>query len=130
MVQPVLTKAVLQTAKAAAMCMACVEYARPPPPIPLFLLWQNLSSKRIAPTDNMRPKSDDTKMHHQWLKGKPIVHTNSNLFSFVYGLQNAATQNSPADVTSVTFYWIAPPQPQNITEYNALPDHITFWYVQ
>ena len=48
----------------------------------------------------------------------------------VYGLQNAATQNSPEDVTSVTFYWIAPPQPQDIAEYNALPDRITFWYVQ
>ena len=34
--------------------------SRPPPPIPPFLLAQNLSSKRIVPTDNMRPKSDDT----------------------------------------------------------------------
>ena len=24
---------------------------------------------RIAPTDNMQPKSDDTKKHHRWLKG-------------------------------------------------------------
>ena len=31
----------------------------PPPPVPLFLLAQNLSSKRIAPTDNMRPNFDD-----------------------------------------------------------------------
>ena len=52
------TKAVLHLAKAAAMC-TCHEYARPPPPIPPFLLVQNQSSKRIAPTDNMWPKSDD-----------------------------------------------------------------------
>ena len=25
-------------------------------------------SKRIAPTDNMRPKSDDAKKRHRWLK--------------------------------------------------------------
>ena len=28
-----------------------------PPPLSPFLLAQNLSSKQIAPTDNMRPKS-------------------------------------------------------------------------
>ena len=36
MVQPVPTKAVLQTAKAVAMCTACFEYACPPPPIHFF----------------------------------------------------------------------------------------------
>ena len=46
MAQPVPTKAVLQAAKAAAMCTACLKYARPPPPY-----W-------IAPTDNRWPKSD------------------------------------------------------------------------
>ena len=30
-------------------------------PVPPFLLAQNPSSKRIAPTDNMRPNSDDVK---------------------------------------------------------------------
>ena len=45
-------------AKAAAMYTACHDYARPPPPIPPFLLAQNLSSKGIVPTDNMRPKSE------------------------------------------------------------------------
>ena len=30
-------------------------WTHPPPPIPPFLLVQNLSSKQIAPTDNMRP---------------------------------------------------------------------------
>ena len=44
-------------------------WTHPPPPYPPFLLAQNLSSKRIAPTDNMRPKSDDAIWHHRWLKG-------------------------------------------------------------
>ena len=42
---------------------------RPPPPIPPFLLVQNLSSKRIAPTDNMQPKFHDEYTRQQWLKG-------------------------------------------------------------
>ena len=41
----------------------------PPSPIPPFMLAQNLSSKRIAPTDNMRLKFHDEYTHHQWLKG-------------------------------------------------------------
>ena len=41
----------------------------PPPPISPFLLAQNLSSKQIAPTDNMQPKSDNAKWCHRWLKG-------------------------------------------------------------
>jgi len=40
-----------------------------PPPIPPFLLVQNLSSNQIVPTGNMRPKSDDAKKRHRWLKG-------------------------------------------------------------
>ena len=39
------------------------------PPIPPFLLAQNPSSKRMAPTDNMQPKSDDAKRHHRLSKG-------------------------------------------------------------
>ena len=35
------------------MCMAPHAETRPPPPIPPFLLAQNLSSKRIVPTDNV-----------------------------------------------------------------------------
>ena len=66
MAKPVPTKAFLQPAKAATMCMAPRAETRPPPP---FLLAQNLSSKRIAPTDNMRPKFHDEYTHHQWLKG-------------------------------------------------------------
>ena len=41
----------------------------PTSPYPAFLLAQNLSSILIAPTGNMRPKSDDAIWHHQWLKG-------------------------------------------------------------
>ena len=51
LVQPVLTKAILQLAKAAAMYTASLKYAHPPPPIPPLLLAQNLSSKHIVPTD-------------------------------------------------------------------------------
>ena len=49
------TKAFLQPAKAAAMCTAPRAETRPPPPTLPFLLAQNLSSKQIAPTDNMWP---------------------------------------------------------------------------
>ena len=38
-------------------------------PRPPLLLVQNLSSKRIAPTDNMRPKLHDEYTRYQWLKG-------------------------------------------------------------
>ena len=56
-VQSVPTKAFLQPAKAAAMCTATHAGTRPPPPIPSFLLVQNLSSKQIAPTDNMEEEN-------------------------------------------------------------------------
>ena len=58
MVQPVPTKAVIQPA---AMCMASHAETRPPLPIAPFLLVQNPSSKQIASTDNMWPKSDPLK---------------------------------------------------------------------
>ena len=57
----------LHQAKAVAMCMACHDYVHPPP-VPPFFLGQNLSSKWIVPTDNMRPKSDDAKKRHWYLK--------------------------------------------------------------
>ena len=69
MAKPVPTKAFLQAAKADAMRMALRAETCPPPPIPPFLLAPNLSSKRIAPTDNVRPKLHDEYTHHQWLKG-------------------------------------------------------------
>ena len=63
MAKPVLTKAFLQPAKTAAMCMVGDDYARPLLPIPPFLLVQNLSSKWIAPTDNMW-----SKLHHEYTR--------------------------------------------------------------
>ena len=63
------TKAFLQPAKTAVMCTAPCTETHPPPPIPPILLAQNLSSKLIAPTDNMRPKLHDEYTRHQWLKG-------------------------------------------------------------
>ena len=65
MAKPVPTKAFLQPAKAAAMCMAPHAETCPLPPIPPFLLAQNLSSKRIVPSDNMQPKLHDEYSHHQ-----------------------------------------------------------------
>ena len=52
-------------AKTAAMCTACPDYAHPPYPIPPFLVTQNLSSKWIVPTDNMRPELHDEYTCHQ-----------------------------------------------------------------
>ena len=66
MVKPVPTKAFLQPAKAATMCTAA---RGEPTHLPLSRLAQNLSSKWIAPTDNMRPKLHDEYTRHQWLKG-------------------------------------------------------------
>ena len=68
--KPVPTKAFLQPAKAAAMCTAPRAETHLPPPIPPFWLAQNLSSKWIAPTDNMRLKLHNEYICHQWLKGK------------------------------------------------------------
>ena len=59
----------LQSAKTAAMCTACHDSAHPPPLIPPFCQQKNLSSKWIAPTDNMWPRLHDECTHHQWLKG-------------------------------------------------------------
>ena len=65
---PALTKAFLQAAATAAMHCQAERWTHPPPPVPTFLLAQNLSSKRIAPTDNMRPKTANAKKHHWLLK--------------------------------------------------------------
>ena len=69
MAKPVPTKAFLQPAKAAAMCTAARGEPAHLPLSHLFLVAQNLSSKRIAPTDNMHPKLHDEYTRHQWLKG-------------------------------------------------------------
>ena len=42
----------------------------PNPPVPPFPLVQNLSSKQIVPTDNLQPKTDNAKRHHQLLRVK------------------------------------------------------------
>ena len=41
--------------------------------------------------------------------------------------QNAATQNSPDDLTSLDLYWRAPPNPDSPEEYRQLPQQIQFW---
>ena len=43
--------------------------AHPPPSFLPCLLVQNLSLKRIAPTDNVQAKLHDKYTRHQWLKG-------------------------------------------------------------
>ena len=68
MAHPSQTKAFLQAAATAIMRCQAERWTHPPPPVPSFLLAQNLSSKRIASTYNMRPKSD-AKKHHRLLKG-------------------------------------------------------------
>ena len=75
MPKPVLTMAFLQPTKAAAMCMCmtCHTETRQPPPVSPFLLAQNLSSKWIAPTDNMQSKLHDKCTRHQWLKGLVVL---------------------------------------------------------
>ena len=79
------TKAFLQPANAAAMCTAPHAETHPSPPIPPFLLAQNLSSKRIVPTDNMRPKLHDKYTHHQWLKFlSPLVTIYSEPAVYIY----------------------------------------------
>ena len=60
-----LTRAFLQPAATATIHCQPEGCTQPPPPIPPFLLVQNVSSKWIAPTDNMQPKSDVTKKRHR-----------------------------------------------------------------
>ena len=69
MAKPVPIKAFLQPAKTATMGTTLHAETWPPPPIRPFLLAQNLSSKWIAPTENVQPKMHDEYTHHQWLKG-------------------------------------------------------------
>ena len=65
MAKPVPTKAFLQPAKAAAMCTAPHAETCEPPPIPPFLLAQNLHSKQIVPSDNMWLKLHDEYSRHR-----------------------------------------------------------------
>ena len=54
MVLPVPTKSLLKTSPDAAMLFAPFGYTHPPPPVPPFLLTQNLSHKDIAGSDIMK----------------------------------------------------------------------------
>ena len=65
---PIFTKASLQAAATATVHCQAEQWTHPPPPVPPFLLAQNLSSKRIAPTNNMWPKSDDAKSRHRLVR--------------------------------------------------------------
>ena len=69
--------AFLQAAATATMHCQAERWTHPPPPVPSFLLAQNLSSKRIAPTDNMWPKSDDAKRQNT------TAHKSSHLMIFM-----------------------------------------------
>ena len=60
-----LTWAFLQPVATDAMHCHPPGDTHPPALIPLFLLTQNLSSKRIVPTDNMWPNFNDDYSHHQ-----------------------------------------------------------------
>ena len=69
MVHPAMTKAFLLAVATAAMHCQPEQCTHAPPPGSPVLLAQNLSSKWIAPADNMQPKTDDAKWHHRFLKG-------------------------------------------------------------
>ena len=56
MVFPVPTKLLLKMSPDAAMLFASFRYTHPPPPVPPFLLTQNLSPKGIAGSDIMKLK--------------------------------------------------------------------------
>jgi len=56
MALPEPTKSPLKTSSDAAMLFAPFGYTHPPPPIPPFLLKQNLSPKDIARSDIMKLK--------------------------------------------------------------------------
>ena len=56
MVLPVPTKSLLKTSPDAAMLFALFGCTHPPPPVPPFLITQNLSPKDIARSDIMKLK--------------------------------------------------------------------------
>ena len=56
MVLPVPTRSLLSTSQDAAMLFAPFGCTHPPPPVPPFLLTQNLSPKDIAGSDIMKLK--------------------------------------------------------------------------
>ena len=73
MTHPALTRAFLQAVAMATMhCQPEGVHSPTSPCTIFFLLVQNLSSKRIASSDNMRAKTDDSKRRHWLLKGSLI----------------------------------------------------------
>ena len=56
MALPVLTKSLLKTSPDAAMLFAHFGCTHPPPPVPPFLLTQNLSPKDVAGSDILKLK--------------------------------------------------------------------------
>ena len=66
---------------------------------------------------------------------KKHTHTHIHAHMYVYSqhmntctpTQNAATQNSPRDLSSIDLYWRAPPPPISSEEYLQLPQWIQFW---
>ena len=63
-VLPVPTKSFLETTPDAAMLFAFFGCTHPLPPIPPFLLKQNLSPKDIAGSDIMKLKTHDAYRHY------------------------------------------------------------------
>ena len=64
MAHPVPTKAFLQPSPEAAMLFAPFRCTHPPPPVPPFLLKQNLSPKNIAGSDVMSTKCANFNWSH------------------------------------------------------------------
>ena len=60
-----LTRALLQPAATAIVHCHPLSDTHAPTLVPLFLLAQNLSSKRIAPTGYMQPNFNDNYSQHQ-----------------------------------------------------------------
>ena len=63
MALPVPTKSLLKASPDAAMLFAPFRCTHPPPPVPPFLLTQNLSPKDIAGSDIM--KLNDEHIHYR-----------------------------------------------------------------
>ena len=70
-------------AATAAMHCQPKQCTHPPPPVPPFLLTQSLSSKQIAPTDNMQPNFNDNYSRQGLDQHKYIQRTTKWAFYWV-----------------------------------------------
>jgi len=77
MALPVPTKVFLQANPDTAMLFAPFGCTHPPPPVPSFLLMQNLSPKDIAGSDIMKQKVSGLHMKSLGRKGLTTVHVNT-----------------------------------------------------